>query len=323
MSPKTSIPHRFLEVALILVCLGLCAVLYQIGAYRMVVLNLFYLPVVLAAFFLGRYRAGVLAVFSVILAAIVTALDLGNFAAYSSPLIIGLALTTWGAVLALTSLLAGTLSDERSEKIEELHEAYVGVVEVLSSYLNNADRRLNERSTLCARLAQQVAAFMKLSNRQIDNIRVATLLHDMESIEVTSKVIQKAIGSVAHSNETQHTFHGSDLAQSLGSVLRGALPLLAARRCFEDLSPEESTAGAELPIGSYVIRTVQDYTKLVTDHPDPPSPQEALMVLRNDLDEEHHPAVLHALEQVVLADLAASPAADPTAADPVPAGAAD
>ena len=97
MSRKTSIQERFLEIALILVCVALCVLLHQIGAYRMVVLNLFYLPVVLAAFFMGRYQAGVLAVFSVILAAVVMALDLGNISTYSSPVVIGLALTTWAA----------------------------------------------------------------------------------------------------------------------------------------------------------------------------------------------------------------------------------
>jgi K+-sensing histidine kinase KdpD len=304
MSKKTPIRQRFLEYALVCITVALCVLLYRIGAYRMVVLNLFYLPVVLAAFFLGRYQAGVLAVLAVILAAIVTALDLNNFAAYTSPLVIGLVLTTWAAVLSLTAILAGTLSDERSEKIEELHEAYVGVVEVLSRYLNNADRRLNERSTLCARLAQQVAARMKLPSKEIDDIRVATLLHDMENIEVTSKVIRKAIGNVSQGQSGQHTFHGSELAQSLGAVLRGALPLLAARPPIYDPGREDDTVCgcAELPIGSHVIRTVRSYVNLVTEHPDPPSPREAVMILRNDLDDEHHPAVLHALEQMVLAE---------------------
>ena len=157
---------------------------------------------------------------------------------------------------------------------------------------------------LCAKLAQQVAARMKLPSKEIDDIRVATLLHDMESIEVTAKVIQKAIGSVAQGNAKQHTFHGSDLAQSLGSVLRGALPLLAARHRDYDASPEYGAVYAPVdePIGSRVICTVRAYAKLVTEHSEPPSPREAVMILRNDLDQAHHRAVLHALEQVVLSD---------------------
>jgi K+-sensing histidine kinase KdpD len=309
--------QRFLEFALIFICIGLCALLYRIGSYRMVVLNLFYLPVVLSAFFLGRYRAGVLAVLSVILAAIVTALDLNSIAIYSSPLVIGLSLTIWAAVLALTAILVGTLSDECSEKIDELHDAYVGVVEVLSRYLNSADRKLTARSTMCANLAQQVAVRMRLSSKEVDDIRVATLLHDMESFEVTAKVIKKAIGNITRGNTPQHTFHGSDLAQSLGSVLRGALPLLADRPRSRGLTQEDGAVCEDVSIGCHIIRTVRTYATVVTEHPETSSPQEAIRLLKNDFEDEHHPAVLHALEQIVSQETGEPEETHPQGADPL------
>ena len=60
MFDRTHAQEQFLEFVLILISLGLCFLFYRMGSHRMVVLNLFYLPVVLAAFFLGRYRAGIL-----------------------------------------------------------------------------------------------------------------------------------------------------------------------------------------------------------------------------------------------------------------------
>lgn len=304
MSRDSSLSYRFLEVTLVLIAVGLCVLLHRTGAYRLVVLNLFYLPVVLAAFFLGRYRAGVLSVLSVILAAVVTALDLDTAVAYSSPVAIGLTLTLWGAVLALTAMLAGTLSDERSETMKELHEAYVGVVEVLSRYLHNADQRLNERSAMASKLAQQVATRMRLPAKQVDDIRVAMLLHDMESVEVTSRVIRKAIGNVAQGGAKQHTFYGSDLAKSLSSVLRGALPLLTVRSTAYTEDQQDGLAEGEpdLPIGSSVIHAVRDFVNLVRSQPEAVSPREAIMLLRDDIDEDYHPAVLHALEQIVLGE---------------------
>ena len=132
----------------------------------MVVLNLFYLPVVLAGFCLGRYRAGVLALFSVVGVLVVATLDLGAFNSPGSPLAIGLSLLVWAAVLGLTTLLVGTLSDERSAKLVELHEAYVGVVEVLSRYLQSANPQLKARSQRIAELCQRVATEMRLSPRE-------------------------------------------------------------------------------------------------------------------------------------------------------------
>ena len=76
MSHKKCDKERCLEIILILICLALCCLLHSVGTCRMIVLNLFFLPVVLAAFFLGRYRAGVLALLCVMCVAVVMSLDL-------------------------------------------------------------------------------------------------------------------------------------------------------------------------------------------------------------------------------------------------------
>ncbi|MGE0758505.1 MAG: hypothetical protein AB7O38_15870, partial [Pirellulaceae bacterium] len=80
-----------LEISLFCVCAALTVLLYCVEGFKMVVLNLFYLPVVLAAFYLGRYRAGVLALVCVLIASVAAVQDLEAYAAATSPLIIGLA----------------------------------------------------------------------------------------------------------------------------------------------------------------------------------------------------------------------------------------
>jgi HD-GYP domain-containing protein (c-di-GMP phosphodiesterase class II) len=293
-----------LEIIFTLMIVALAALLWKVPGHKLVVLNLFYLPIVLAGFFLGRYRAGVLALFSVVTASAVTVLDLSNFAALASPVIIGLAVTVWGAVLGLTSILVGTVSDERTEKIDELHQAYVGVVEVLSKYLQSANPRLKHRSRRVAELSEAVARQMKLSEREVDDIRVAALLQDMESIEITAKVIRKAMDDLGDEDlqAKAHTFHGTDLVQSLGSVLRGAFPLVISQRPADPLSAISGTAeSADVPLGARVIRTVRAYDSLLQDDwaAAGNSPQQVLRELREDTAAQHHPAVLHALAAVV------------------------
>ena len=258
--------------------MALCGLLYRVGPYRTVVLNLFYLPVVLAAFYLGRYRAGILALFCVISAAVITALDLNTLAAFTSPLAVGLALTIWGAVMGINSLLVGTLSDERMDKIKELHDAYVGVVEVLARYLNSSDPKVCDRTAKVAQLSQEVAAQMRLSDKEIDDIRVAALLQDIENIEVTARVIRKAVGDLAQpgrKKQLEHTFHGSELVQSLGSVLTGALPLLGNRGEYPDLGEADASnhAAAEHGFGAQIIRTVRAYVTLLISRPVDESPR--------------------------------------------------
>ncbi len=304
--------ERFLEVSLVFITIALAAVLYVGGHMQLAVLNLFFLPVVLAGFFLGRYRAGVLALFAVVIASIVMTLDMSAVYNPTSPLLIALAVLLWGAVLGLAALLVGTLSDDCTTKAMEAHEAHVGVIEVLAKYLQSANPHLESRAKRVAEISEQVALRMRLSAKEIDDIRIAALLIDMENIEITARVIRKAVGELQDSDVQQRTFHGMELVRSLGSVLTGAFPLL--------LNQTESAATdvreQQMPFGARIIRTVRAYTQLEADPWDaePLSPGQIIAELRGDADAEYHPAVLHALEDVVLRKGSPEPADEPLAA---------
>jgi HD-GYP domain-containing protein (c-di-GMP phosphodiesterase class II) len=317
--------EQVLEIILSIVALSLGWLLYYMQGYRMVILHLYFLPVALGGFFLGRYRAGVLALFCVICASIATALRLLDVAATMSPLVVALAVTVWAAVLGLTALLIGTLSDDRMAKLKELHEAYVGVVEVLAQYLQNANPRLKARSIRVAELGEAVAGAMKLSPREIDDVRVAALLHDIGSIEITTKVIRRAVDNFGDelSRTNQHTFQGADLIFSLGTVLNSAIPLLLNQdNAFSDPDgmggPRQA---ADVPIGARILRTVRAYCTLTEDHRDEPklSPAQAIEKLCLGQTTGPDAAVLAALGRVV----AVNPEADDSEAAILPIDALD
>jgi hypothetical protein len=294
--------EQTLEIALIIVTLGLTCLMWRLTGFKLVVLNLFYLPVVLAGFYLGRYRAGVLASFSVIAASVVTALNLNDFSAFSSPLVVGLAVTLWAAVLGLIALLVGTLSDERNQTLHDLHEAHVGVVEVLARYLQSAHPKLKDRSKRVAELSEAVAQELKLPTRDCDDIRVAALLYDMENIEITARVIRKAVGDLdTNQEQEQHSFHGSELAHSLGTVLSGAFPLLMSQGEAEPLG--QARPPVVIPLGAHIIRAVRSYDSYLHEIKfvpgDTTATADVISELRRDMDANHPGHVLEALERVV------------------------
>lgn len=293
----TPAQERSIELILVLSTLGIAAMLYSIDVGKFSVLNLFFLPIVLAGFFLGRYRAGVLALLSVVAAGVIVSLDIPSFGAATPPIIVAMAMTVWAAILGLTSLLVGTLSDDRYRKATEAHEAYVGVVEVLSRYLQTIHPALENRAQKVSRLSEQVAAKMRLSPKEIDNIRVAALLMDMENVEITARVIRRAVGEVGTEAIEQRTVAGTDLVKSLGTVLHGAIPLLT--------SPEglNVTSVTDSPFGARIIKAVRAYLRLQDDPWDNGNrtPAEIMEELQDDMEAQHHPAVLHALSEVVTA----------------------
>ncbi len=289
---------RITEASLIVICGALTTMLYLVDGYKMVVLNMFYLPVVLAAFYLGRHRAAILAFFSVMLATVVAASDLGSFSGENSHLVIGVSLIVWAAVMGLNALFVGTLSDERGRKIEELHDAYLGVVEVLAQYLKSADPRMNDKSKRIAVLSQEVARRMRLSEREVDDIRVAALLQDIDNIEVTAKVIRRAVGDLqTASGSDEHTFHGGDLVQSLGSVLASSLPLIVSRGHSMEFSLEDECPRRDEHIGAAIIHVVRQFDALTCSR-DPLEPSAAIAALQTEVDGQYHPGVLSVLSQI-------------------------
>ncbi len=297
---KRTLPREAsLEVMLIVVILALGVLLHSMQHYRFVILNVYYLPIALAGFFLGRYRAGVMALLSVLSVSILTAIALSNPLNGGSPLLAALGVAVWGAVLGLMALLVGTLSDERFHKLSELHDAYVGVVEVLTQYLQGAHPRLKARSVRVAELSQRVGSLMKLSLAEIDDIRVGALLFDVGHIEITTRVIRRAMDTLDASTGDSHTIQGADLMLSLGSVFNGAVPLLLSQQEGRGDCGEVSAEHALL--GARIIRAVRAYVGLLegSGGQRTMSSAEVLQKLRSEGAKAYDPRVLAALEEAV------------------------
>lgn len=277
---------RVFEIMLIALILGMTTLFYVLDRHGMLALHLFFLPVILCGYFLGRLSAGILSLFSVLTVTIAATVLAPRFQGYDTPVTIGLALAMWAAALGMTALLMGTLCDERAKTLDELHRAYVGVVEVLFKYLQSSNPRIKARSIMIAELSEATALEMRFSRKQADDIRVAALLRDLESVEVTTQMISRAVDTLESSSTRQaKTFMGTDLVHSLGAVLDGALPLIVGqnedvRECLSDGCAVDVSS----PMGAEIISTVRSYVRLTSDesrHAES-TPKEAINHLRRE-----------------------------------------
>ncbi|MGE3180722.1 MAG: HD-GYP domain-containing protein [Phycisphaerae bacterium] len=311
--------QHVLEFMLIIVSLGIAVLFTQMGVYRTVALHLFYLPIILAGFFLGRTRAGVLALFAALVVTIAAiAVPQEGSTVLSGTLLVGLTLVTWSSIIGLSAILVGTLCDEQKATLHELKRAYVGVAEVLSKYLQGNDATEKSRTNRVAELCQRVSRELKLSDREMDDIRVAALLHDLGNVEITTQVISRAIGSIDSRDraDQRHTFMGTDLVYSIGNVLEGALPLLVNQDedVYAFLSESQDRKATEIPLGAHIIRAARAYDQLTMDALGQQimSSAEAIRTLRLESDGmyEH---VIDALEAVVTGGSRFATASEPSA----------
>jgi len=107
---------------------------------KSIVLNFFYLPVLSAGYFLGR-RMGILTAILSILVVVISALFLPvTFFRDRESFNVLAQLFSWGGFLILASIVVGTLYEQNERRLQDLKNAYIGVLEILSKYLESTDR---------------------------------------------------------------------------------------------------------------------------------------------------------------------------------------
>jgi adenylate cyclase len=115
---------RHLELIFIIIIALLVLILFFFIPYKIAFLNLFYLPVLLAAYFLGKNKS-LLASLHIILLVAVTALIRPEwFTTPGTTLGTMIMITIWGVFLVLTSLGIGSLQERISKGFEETRRLY-------------------------------------------------------------------------------------------------------------------------------------------------------------------------------------------------------
>ena len=256
----------------IFVCIILIAAF--VGTYlieeKFVILNFYYLPVLVAGYFLGR-RMGVLtAVFS-ILAVLISGMVFPERFFSSKEVLKGAAqLSSWGGFLILASVTVGTLYERNEQKLKELKNAYIGILEILSKYLETTDSYTKGHSVRVAELAMEIGRAMELPRAEVENIRVAGLLHDIGKIEVSGEILRKAAELSSEEKELMdlHTVKGAYILTAVGGVLKEVVPIVVAHhQHFIGALEGNNGDTLKIPLGARVIAVADAFDAMTTDRP--------------------------------------------------------
>jgi len=171
-----AIALRHFETTLIIIILFGIVVIAFLVNYKFAFLNFFFLPVILAGYYLGKRQAVLTASLCILLVALYHIFSRVLFRSLP-PILLDEVLNTatWAGFLILTAAVIGTIAEQRESRMRSLQGAYSGVLEIMLKYLEVADER-KPRSVRVAHLAGKIAAAAKMSTFHIENIKSAALL---------------------------------------------------------------------------------------------------------------------------------------------------
>lgn len=279
-----------------------------VGTYlfeeKSLVLNFYYLPVLASGYFLGR-RLGVLtAVFSILVIVISTIVFPDHFFSNQDGFKSFAQISAWGGFLILASVAVGTLYEQSERRLGDLKNAYIGVLEILSKYLESTDRYTKGHSVRVSELAMEIGIAMDLPRKEVENIRVAGLLHDIGKIEVSGEILRKAAALTTEERELMdgHTVKGAYLLTSVGSVLKEVVPIVISHhQYFMDAieTPEKEITG--IPLGARIVGVADAFDAMTSDRPyrKGMTPREAAEEIVKHSGKQFDPEVVDAFKRVI------------------------
>jgi putative nucleotidyltransferase with HDIG domain len=300
---KQFVQQHFEKILVVIILLAAFMGSYFVEE-KFIILNFYYLPVLTAGYFLGRRMGLLTAVFSILVVVISALLFSQSFLGKQEFVNTLIQLMSWGGFLILASVAVGTLYEQNERRLQDLRDAYIGILEILSKYLESTDRYTKGHSVRVSEWAMEIAVAMGLHRGEVENIRVGGLLHDIGKIEVSGEILRKAAELSLEEKELmdEHTVKGAYILTAVGSVLKEVVPIVISHhKYFMSTIDGSGQELAKIPLGSRILAVADAFDAMTTDRPYRKGmpPWEALKEIVNKAGKQFDPEVVEAFKRVI------------------------
>jgi putative nucleotidyltransferase with HDIG domain len=234
-----------------------------------IVLYVFYLPVVVAAWTLRkRHAVGVAALASVLVVAY--ALFLPQSLLYVADLpLLWAELAIWGGVLIVTAYMVATLRLWTEEAMRSLERAYSGVLAILSKFIQTIDADTEAHSVRVASWAVAIGRELGMERATIEKIRIAGLLHDVGKVDISVEILRKAaaLSEEERANIREHAARGAEMVRSVGGILADIADAVESHHENYDGTGYQGLRGEAIPLIARVLAVADVFDALLSDRP--------------------------------------------------------
>jgi putative nucleotidyltransferase with HDIG domain len=258
------------ELLIIFLLVAITGIIFFFVSNQRAFLNFMYLPVILGAYFYGKRYATLAALLSLILISVVAYVYPATFSSGgASPLHRWLDIGTWGAFLLITAYLMGLLYEKKERTKREIRNTYQGIIEMLSLVIDSVDQHTHSHSYRVSALAERIAKAMGCAEQDVENIRIAALLHDLGKIGVSREILVKAGELTREEREHMkgHTVRAAHILKPLGGRVTDLLPMILGHHEKYDGKGYYSLVGEDIPLGARIIAVADVFDALTSDRP--------------------------------------------------------
>jgi len=206
----------------------------------------------------------------------------------------------WAAAMFMVPLYLARFA---FSKYAETRELFFGTVSALSQAIDAKDGFTRGHADRVSRIAGAIAREVGIPERQIEQIELAGMLHDIGKIGVEDKILMKP-QRLEHDEQElmrRHTIYGASILMP-SAALRPLVPIvLHHHENFDGSGYPEGLKGEEIPLGSRIIIVADAYEAMTSDriYRKAIGHDRAMDQLNKYKGIQFDPKMVRALEQVV------------------------
>jgi HD-GYP domain-containing protein (c-di-GMP phosphodiesterase class II) len=260
------------ELIIVLLLVIITGIIYYSVDNQRILLHFFYLPVLLGAYFFGKNHGTYSAVLSVLIVFSMAYFIPDTFVneeTTKGALSKWTDIFIWSCFLIITGYAVGTLYEKKESFNRELHATYKGIVTMLSLVIDSVDKYTQNHSYRVSKHSEKIAKAIGLPDNEVEEIRIAALLHDLGKIGVSEEILTK-IGQLSENERKEissHTGKAEAILEPIGSRVLKILPLILNHHERYDGKGYNSLIGSDIPIGAKIIAVADVFDALTTDRP--------------------------------------------------------
>lgn len=206
----------------------------------------------------------------------------------------------WAAAMFMVPLYLARFA---FSKYAETRELFFGTVQALSQAIDAKDGFTRGHADRVSRIAGAIAREVSLAERQIEQIELAGLLHDIGKIGVEDRILMKPQRLEPDEQDLmrRHPIYGASILAP-SAALRPLVPIvLHHHENFDGSGYPEGLKGDEIPLGSRIIIVADAYEAMTSDriYRKAIGHDRAMEQLNKYKGVQFDPKVVRALEQVV------------------------
>jgi len=206
----------------------------------------------------------------------------------------------WAAILFMVPLLLARYS---FSKYTETRDLFYGTVSALSQAIDAKDGFTRGHADRVSRIAGAIARELGLPEKQIEQIELAGLLHDIGKIGVEDRILMKPARLESDEQELmrRHPIYGASILEP-SAALRPLVPIvLHHHENFDGSGYPEGLKGEEIPIGSRVLIVADAYEAMTSNriYRKAPGHERAIEQLNKYKGSQFDPKMVRALEACI------------------------